>query len=67
MSALIWESPGAQQQSSISRFAWMRIFTKFFVPYPKCNAVEREIPNGGRGIENVSDERCWKRDNQRGI
>ncbi len=21
----------------------------------------------GRGIENVSDERCWKRDNQRGI
>ena len=48
MPASIWESPAAQQKSSLSRFAWMRIFTKFFVPYPKCNAVEREIPNSSR-------------------
>ena len=48
MSASTWESPTAQQKSSLSRFALMWIFTTFFVPYPKYSAVEREIPNSSR-------------------
>ena len=48
MSASTWESPAAQQKSSLSRLALMRIFTKFFVSYPKQGAVGREIPNSSR-------------------